>query len=71
MTGLHALHMIIGIGLVTWIMIAGLTGAYTPAYYTPVENVGLYWHFVDLVWIYLIPAALPDQQETRWLSDET
>ncbi len=55
MTGLHALHMIIGIGLVTWIVIAGLMGAYSPAYYSPVENVGLYWHFVDLVWIYLFP----------------
>ncbi len=70
MTGLHALHMIIGIGLVTWIMIAGLGGAYSPVYYSPVENVGLYWHFVDLVWIYLIPAALFDQQET-WINDET
>jgi cytochrome c oxidase subunit 3 len=55
MTGLHAFHMIIGIGLVAWIMIAGLRGAYAPTYYTPVENVGLYWHFVDLVWIYLFP----------------
>jgi cytochrome c oxidase subunit 3 len=55
MTGLHALHMIIGIGLVTWIAIAGWRGAYGPDYYSPVENVGLYWHFVDLVWIYLFP----------------
>ena len=55
MTGLHALHMIIGVGLVLWIMIAGLRGAYGPSYYSPVENVGLYWHFVDLVWIYLFP----------------
>jgi cytochrome c oxidase subunit 3 len=55
MTGLHALHMIIGIGLVTWILLAGMAGAYSPIYYSPVENVGLYWHFVDLVWIYLFP----------------
>ena len=55
MTGLHALHMIIGVGLVTWIIIAGLGGAYSRSYFTPVENVGLYWHFVDLVWIYLFP----------------
>jgi len=55
MTGLHALHMVIGVGLVTWIIIAGLGGAYTAAYFTPVEIVGLYWHFVDLVWIYLFP----------------
>jgi heme/copper-type cytochrome/quinol oxidase subunit 3 len=55
MTGMHALHMIIGVGLVTWIIIAGARGAYSPDYYSPVENVGLYWHFVDLVWIYLFP----------------
>ncbi len=55
MTGLHALHMVIGIGLVTWLVIGGLKGAYSPAYYSPVDNIGLYWHFVDLVWIYLFP----------------
>lgn len=55
MTGLHALHMVIGIGLVTWLVLAGMKGAFSPAYYSPVENVGLYWHFVDLVWIYLFP----------------
>ena len=55
MTGLHALHMVIGIGLVTWITIAGARGLYSADYYSPVENVGLYWHFVDLVWIYLFP----------------
>jgi cytochrome c oxidase subunit III len=55
MTGLHALHMVIGVGLVAWIVIAGLMGAFSPSYFTPVENVGLYWHFVDLVWIYLFP----------------
>ena len=55
MTGLHALHMIIGVGLVSWLVIVGLGGAFTPAYFTPVEIVGLYWHFVDLVWIYLFP----------------
>jgi cytochrome c oxidase subunit 3 len=55
MTGLHALHMVIGVGLVAWIIIAGARGMYSPDYYSPVENVGLYWHFVDLVWIYLFP----------------
>ncbi len=55
MTGLHALHMLIGIGLVTWITISAHKGRYTEAYHNPVENVGLYWHFVDLVWIYLFP----------------
>ena len=55
MTGLHALHMLIGIGLVTWITIEAHKERYTAAYHNPVENVGLYWHFVDLVWIYLFP----------------
>jgi len=55
MTGLHALHMLIGLGLVTWITISAHKGRYTPAYHNPVENVGLYWHFVDIVWIYLFP----------------
>jgi cytochrome c oxidase subunit III len=55
MTGLHALHMVIGVGLVSWLIIAGLRGAFTPSYFTPVEIIGLYWHFVDLVWIYLFP----------------
>jgi cytochrome c oxidase subunit III len=55
MTGLHALHMVIGIGLVLWITIVGARGLYSADYYAPVENVGLYWHFVDLVWIYLFP----------------
>jgi len=55
MTGLHALHMLIGLGLVTWITIEAYKGRYTEAYHNPVENVGLYWHFVDIVWIYLFP----------------
>ena len=55
MTGLHALHMVIGVGLVLWITISAAQGLYSADYYSPVENVGLYWHFVDLVWIYLFP----------------
>jgi cytochrome c oxidase subunit 3 len=55
MTGLHALHMVIGVGLVLWITITATRGLYSADYYAPVENVGLYWHFVDLVWIYLFP----------------
>ena len=55
MTGMHALHMIIGI-----VLLAGLTwkahkGAYTNGYVAPIENFGLYWHFVDIVWIFLFP----------------
>ncbi|HUO14111.1 MAG TPA: cytochrome c oxidase subunit 3 family protein [Verrucomicrobiae bacterium] len=55
MTGLHALHMIIGIGIFTWLLITAWKGRYTPKYFTPVEIGGLYWHFVDIVWIYLFP----------------
>ena len=55
MTGLHALHMIIGIGFFVWLLIAAWKGRFTPDYYTPLEMGGLYWHFVDIVWIYLFP----------------
>jgi cytochrome c oxidase subunit 3 len=55
MTGMHALHMVIGAGLLTWLLIANARGRFSPEYNTPVEMVGLYWHFVDLVWIYLFP----------------
>jgi len=55
MTGLHALHMIIGVGIFTFITIYSWKGKYTPQYHTPVEIAGLYWHFVDIVWIYLFP----------------
>jgi cytochrome c oxidase subunit III len=55
MTGLHALHMIIGVGLFLYLTYATWKGRYTPEYYTPLENGGLYWHFVDIVWIYLFP----------------
>ena len=55
MTGLHAFHMIIGIGLLAWLMVKAGHGAFTTRYSTPVEMVGLYWHFVDIVWIFLFP----------------
>jgi len=55
MTGLHALHMIIGVGIFSFILFYAWKGRYTPAYHTPVEISGLYWHFVDIVWIYLFP----------------
>ena len=55
MTGLHALHMLIGFGLITWLIIAASKGKYGPTYHSPVEMVGLYWHFVDIVWIFLFP----------------
>ena len=55
MTGLHALHMIVGVGLLCWLLKEAFKGRFTPGYNTPVENVGLYWHFVDIVWIFLYP----------------
>ena len=55
MTGLHALHMLIGVGLVTGVFIYAYKGHFNEHYHNPVENVGLYWHFVDIVWIYLFP----------------
>ena len=55
MTGLHAAHMVIGIGLLTALLLQARKGRYTPEYHTPVEVSGLYWHFVDIVWIFLFP----------------
>jgi cytochrome c oxidase subunit III len=55
MTGLHALHMIVGVVLLTVITIMAWIGKFDANWYTPVEMSGLYWHFVDIVWIYLFP----------------
>jgi cytochrome c oxidase subunit III len=55
MTGMHALHMIIGAGLLTYLIILSLRGRFDPEYHGPVEVIGLYWHFVDIVWIFLFP----------------
>ena len=55
LTGVHALHMIIGVGLVGVITFMAWRGRFTPEYYSPVEISGLYWHFVDVVWIFLFP----------------
>ena len=55
MTGLHALHMIVGVGLMSVITWMAYKGRFDASYYTPVEMAGLYWHFVDLVWIFLFP----------------
>jgi cytochrome c oxidase subunit III len=55
MTGMHALHMIIGVGIMAYLIINSARGIYTPGYYSPVELSGLYWHFVDIVWIFLFP----------------
>jgi len=55
MTGMHALHMILGIGLLAFLVVQSLRGRFSPEYYTPVDISGLYWHFVDVVWIFLFP----------------
>ena len=55
LTGVHAVHLMIGIGAVGVIAFMASRGRFGPAYHTPVELVGLYWHFVDVVWIFLLP----------------
>ncbi len=55
MTGLHALHMVVGIAVLAALLRPSWKGRYGPDYLTPVECVGLYWHFVDIVWIFLFP----------------
>lgn len=55
MTGFHALHMVIGIGIMVWLIALAGQGRFSAAYYNPVEMFGLYWHFVDIVWIFLFP----------------
>ena len=55
LTGVHALHMIIGVGLLSFILYFSARGRYSPEYHAPVEISGLYWHFVDIIWIFLFP----------------
>jgi cytochrome c oxidase subunit 3 len=55
MTGLHALHMIIGLGLLAVLVVLAGRGVLSAEYHSPVEAIGLYWHFVDIVWIFLYP----------------
>ncbi|NDC82378.1 cytochrome c oxidase subunit 3 family protein [bacterium] len=55
MTGLHGIHVLVGIGLIIWLLLRNRKGHFYSNYYTPLEMVGLYWHFVDLVWIFLFP----------------
>ena len=55
MTGMHALHMVIGVGLMLWLIPKIRAEKFGPQYYSPIENFGLYWHFVDIVWIFLFP----------------
>jgi len=55
MTGLHALHMVIGVGLLLTLILQARRGKFSADYYTPVDTAGLYWHFVDVIWIFLFP----------------
>ena len=55
MTGLHALHMVVGVGIMSYLLYQTYVGKYTAEYYTPIDVGGLYWHFVDIIWIYLFP----------------
>jgi cytochrome c oxidase subunit III len=54
-TAIHGLHMVVGLGLVAWIMLLARRGRLSAGYRTPVEVVGLYWSFVDMVWLVLYP----------------
>jgi cytochrome c oxidase subunit 3 len=55
MTGVHALHIIVGIGVLIWILKRNMAGEFTKEYFTAVDITALYWHLVDLIWIYLFP----------------
>jgi len=55
MTGLHALHMVIGVGILLILIVQARKGRFSASYYTPVDVAGLYWHFVDIIWIFLFP----------------
>ena len=55
MTGMHAVHMIIGVGLLSFLLFFSVKRRYGPEYHNPIEVTGLYWHFVDIVWIFLFP----------------
>ena len=55
MTGLHGSHVLIGMGLISWMLYRAFKGTVGPSHYLPIEIVGLFWHLVDLIWIYLFP----------------
>lgn len=55
MTGIHGVHVLVGMGLLSWLAVRARKGHFTSEYYTPVELSGLYWHLVDIIWIFLFP----------------
>ncbi len=55
MTGIHGVHVLVGMGLFAWLVTRVIRGHFSPEWYTPVELTGLYWHLVDIIWIFLFP----------------
>ena len=55
MTGLHGIHVIVGIGIFFWLLVRAMKGHFNEEYYGPIDFAALYWHLVDLIWIYLFP----------------
>jgi Heme/copper-type cytochrome/quinol oxidase, subunit 3 len=55
MTGLHGIHILVGVCLIAWLLRRAIRGDFSSNYYTPVDVIGLYWHLVDVIWIYLFP----------------
>jgi len=55
MTGLHGIHVIVGMIVITWMIVRVSKNEFSPEYYTPIEMTGLYWHLVDIIWIFLFP----------------
>lgn len=55
MTGLHGIHVVLGMSLIGWVLYRHLKGEFNPHYFTAVEGVGIFWHIVDLIWIFLFP----------------
>lgn len=55
MTGLHGFHVVVGIGILVWLLLRTIKGDFSSQYYMPLELGGLYWHLVDVIWIFLFP----------------
>jgi cytochrome c oxidase subunit III len=55
MTGLHGIHVLVGIGIWIWLFFKAKRGVFGPNYFGPIDYAALYWHLVDLIWIYLFP----------------
>lgn len=55
MSGLHGIHVLLGMGLIVWTIVRTTRGDFNPNYYTAVEGVGIFWHIIDLIWIFLFP----------------